>query len=137
MYFSFVSCSDIVATFMYCKPASGDVYFINKLLFFIECTVHEKRITCNDAGGVQYLCDVKSYISTCCPSNIFVLISERNTFFIRLYKSDMSTSTAEHDSYDSYLVENWDTDALIIHLEEQNPKRVLEVIVGLLKDRDR
>src|SRR4051794_39772128 len=31
----------------------------------------------------------------------------------------MSTSTAEHDSY---LVENWDTDTLIIHLKEQNLK---------------
>jgi len=31
----------------------------------------------------------------------------------------MSASTAEHDSY---LVENWDTDTLILHLEEQNLK---------------
>ena len=31
----------------------------------------------------------------------------------------MSTSTAEHDSF---LVENWDTDTLIIHLEEQKLK---------------
>jgi len=31
----------------------------------------------------------------------------------------MSTSTAEHDSY---LVENWDTETLIIHLKEQNLK---------------
>src|SRR4051794_16128613 len=31
----------------------------------------------------------------------------------------MSTSTAEHDSY---LVENWDTDTLIVHLKEQNLK---------------
>ena len=28
----------------------------------------------------------------------------------------MSTSTAEHDSY---LVENWDTETLIVHLKEQ------------------
>src|SRR5436190_23449818 len=31
----------------------------------------------------------------------------------------MSTSTAEHDSY---LVENWDTETLILHLKEQNLK---------------
>jgi len=31
----------------------------------------------------------------------------------------MSTSTAEHDSY---LVENWDTETLIVHLKEQNLK---------------
>ena len=31
----------------------------------------------------------------------------------------MSTSTAEHNSY---LVENWDTETLILHLKEQNLK---------------
>ncbi|GBB92057.1 hypothetical protein RclHR1_01960007 [Rhizophagus clarus] len=31
----------------------------------------------------------------------------------------MSTSTAEHDSY---LVKNWDTETLILHLEEQSLK---------------
>ena len=45
----------------------------------------------------------------------------------------MSTLTAEHDPY---LVENWDTETLIVHLKEQNLKLDDKKHYDILRDRE-
>ncbi len=70
-FFSSVSCSDIFAIFMYCKPASDNVfYFINKVLLFYQYMRNGSRV-------MMCLCDIKSYIN----AQFFLSRTEINFYF--------------------------------------------------------